>query len=151
MYGEASRLGLIRSYPPDIFICQCSINDGAGSSATHAATLAYMQAVRAILPSIPLIFVGPQAAKTGPSANVTSLETYGKAAFDQFADANSYWIANSNAVPGAWINGTGYVGGETSTGNADLCIAEDGHPSPYGSFYYARRLADAIGNIINGL
>ncbi|HEY5668031.1 MAG TPA: SGNH/GDSL hydrolase family protein, partial [Candidatus Saccharimonadales bacterium] len=86
---------------PDLLILPTSSNDTAGSPLT-TAMLAGFQAYRSALPKVPIIVMGV------PTRTATvDRETAAKAAFDAWADGNSWWIPTYSDPSGRWIDGTG--------------------------------------------
>ncbi len=135
---------------PDIVMVFGGINDeGSGAGAIQAAALAYFQALRTALPSAVVVVLGAYPAATGPSVTRLATEAALLAAFNSWADSNSYFIPVSNDPNGSWITGTGNVGSQNGSGNSDVYTGTDGtHPTQSGGDYIAQRIATAIRNLV---
>ena len=94
--------------------------------------LATLQAIRTMCPNAVVMVYGSHTGARGPDATTIQVENLIKAAFDQWGDANSYFIPVATASP-AWITGTGYVGATNGSGTSDTLISADGsHPNDAG-------------------
>jgi lysophospholipase L1-like esterase len=146
-FGSASRVADAVACDPDALILIVSQNDVAGAALT-AAVLAGLQAYRTALPDVPIVMGGVLPGTSGPSAGILAVEASAKAAFDAWADGNSWWIPISTATDtnktNPWIFGTGSIGATTGDGNADALMASTGHPSQAGHDYLAQRWASAL-------
>ncbi len=94
--------------------------------------LATLQAIRAMCPNAVVMVYGSHTGARGPDATTIQVENLIKAAFNQWADPNSYFIPIATASP-PWITGTGYVGATNGSGTSDTLISADGsHPNDAG-------------------
>jgi lysophospholipase L1-like esterase len=133
---------------PDLVIVEGGANDTSSSAANvQAAALAYFQAVRSSLASVPIIVLGiPNAG--GPNAATISTENAVAAAVTQFADANTYFIPVATAA-NPWLTGTGNVNSPAGNGNCDVYTGPDStHPTQAGIDYFAYRISNAVRNVI---
>jgi lysophospholipase L1-like esterase len=133
---------------PDVVFVAMGINDTASSGAAiQAEVLAYLQALRAALPTVPVFVLGPWPGSTGPSGTITTIEASVSAAVTQAGDGSSlfYFVAVSADTNGAWISGTGKTTATTGTGNSDVYTGSDGtHPNTAGHKFLGLRAADAV-------
>lgn len=138
-FGDSRRVSDVVAASPDLLILPTSSNDTAGAG-LQAAMLAGFQAYRTALPRTPIICIGV------PTRTATvDRETSAKAAFDAWADGNSWWIPTYGDLSGRWIDGTGTTSATASDGNADVYVGSDAiHLSPAGHVYVGMRLARAI-------
>lgn len=75
---------------------------------------------------------GSHTGARGPDATTIQVENLIKAAFQQWADPNSFFIPIATASP-PWITGTGNTGAPKGDGTADTLISPDGsHPNDAG-------------------
>jgi lysophospholipase L1-like esterase len=136
---------------PDLVIVFGGINDGviASPAQIQAAARAYFQAIRACLPSTPMIVLGAWPASTGPAPARIDVETALHTAVTQFHDRLTYFVPIATDPTGSWIAGTGNVGSPNGTGNADKYIdPKRTHPTDAGIRYLAERIAAAVGEVI---
>ena len=139
---------------PDVVIVFGGINDGVSSTPDQiqAAALAYFRAVRACLPTAPIIVLGAWPGSTGPAPARIAVENAIHAAVMQFKDPLAYFVPIATDPAGSWITGTGNVASPAGTGNADKFIdPKRTHPTDAGIRYLADRIATAVGNIIQQL
>ena len=138
------------NYNPDLIIIGGAYNDlGQTSGAITAAAEALFTAIRAALPTVPIIVSGTLGGNTGPSAAINNTETAVAAAVTAQADPLIWFVPVSSDSAGAWLNGTGTVSATTGTGNADAYINPAGiHPTDAGIFYEAGKYANAFKAII---
>jgi lysophospholipase L1-like esterase len=137
---------------PDIVLVAGGANDiGAFTAAqVQAEAILLYAAIRAGLPNVKLIAVGPWRANGSPTANDLAMRDAISAAISVdtgphlFVD-NFGGETNTGVSTKTWITGTGKVGTPTGSGNADLNVHSDGvHFSQAGSEYIGRRLAQGI-------
>lgn len=152
-----SRLPNIVAYAPDLLIVTGGgINDrnaGATAASEQAAIQTYIAAARVALPKAVIIVVGAESGATGPAANVFTMEASANAAVLNQRDPNTFYISQSD-VSGAtaWLSGTGTTAATNASGNSDLYVGVDGiHPVHAGTYYLAKRHAQAIYNLIGSL
>jgi lysophospholipase L1-like esterase len=149
-FGDAQRVADVVAHNPDMLVITISQND-TGDATLQAAALAAFQAYRTALPLVPIVMVGVDASSTGasaPSAARLATDTFGKAAFDQWADSNSFFIPNSSDPAGAWFTGTGYAGAKTGVGNRDIYGSDAAHPNDAGHKYIATRFAASFRRLV---
>lgn len=146
-FGDAYRVADVVACSPDIIVIPASPNDTTYTAGQiTAAALATYQAHRAANPDSLIIAGGLFPGSAAAAAGTIKIESAAKAAFDAWADPNSFWIPIVSDPDGPWVYGTGRVGAATGNGNADLYVssADTVHPSQDGHDYYARRWAMAI-------
>lgn len=146
-FGDATRVADIVEANPDVIVVSATPNDNSyTASAITAAALAAFQAYRTAMPKALIIVGGIFPGSTGPGSTALANENAVKAAFDQWADGNSWFIPVATDPTGSWIFGTGKVGAANNSGNSDLYVnsADTVHPSQDGHDYFARRWAAAI-------
>lgn len=150
-FGAALRIADAVSANPDLVIISASQNDDAASAAAiTAAALAAFQAYRTALPSAPIVVQGVDASSSGPSAARLANDTAVKAAFDAWADSNSFWLPNASDPSGSWQTGTGLTSATTGTGNRDRFGADAAHPNVLGHRYLGQRFANAFRSTVLG-
>lgn len=135
---------------PDLIIVAGGFNDRLTNTAAavQAATLTYLQTLRASLASVPIIVLGIWGEATGPDASTLTAEAAIKAAVVQMNDSQIFFVPISTD-PAPWETGTGKITGPTGSGNADVYISSDGiHPDQAGINYKARRVTKAIKQLI---
>ncbi|TAK32334.1 MAG: SGNH/GDSL hydrolase family protein [Myxococcaceae bacterium] len=148
-FGAALRVADTVAHSPDLVVISASPNDdGASGGTLTAAALSAFQAYRAALPRVPIIVTGTTASSTGPNATRLANETAVKAAFDAWADRNSWWIPVSTDPSGSWDSGTGTTGATTGTGNRDRFGSDVTHSNDLGNVYLGRRMATAIKSLV---
>lgn len=149
-FGDAQRIADVVTHNPDLLVITISQND-TGNAALQAAALAAFQAYRTALPLVPIVVVGVDASSTGlstPSVSRLATDTFGKAAFDQWADGNSYFIPNSSDPAGAWFTGTGYASARSGSGNRDMYGYDAAHPNDAGHRYIGSRFAASFRKLV---
>lgn len=143
-YGQ--RVAEAAAQNPDVWVLFGSTNDGSYSSAQRqAAALATLRAIRA-LSSAPIFHMGVWSVNSGTPA----IEADMKAAFDAFADPNSYFIPVSTPTVGLpYITGSWNNSGHSASSTAGYTISSDAvHPYDSGTALLARRAANEIRNAI---
>lgn len=146
-FGDTHRVADVLSSSPNIIVIPASPNDTAYTAGQiTAAALATYRAHRAANPTVTIVTGGLFPGSAAAAAGTIKIETAAKAAFDAWADPNSFWVPIVSDPDGSWVYGTGRVGATTGNGNADLYVssADTVHPSQEGHDYYARRWAMAI-------
>lgn len=137
------RIADVTSFSPDIVIVMGGTNDVTAGE--QAAALAYLQALRAALPTTPIIVTG--LANGRNNANDTTNENSISAAVTQFADSRTYFIPVITDTT-AWFSGTGNVGAPSGTGNDDVYASTNSpHFTQGGYSYLAQKLADKIRSV----
>lgn len=144
----------VLAYSPTRLIVQGGYNDNQGDQvALKAAADSLYANIKAALPNCEVFVIGCYS-PTGPAAGTVvttddTLRVSSAAAGFRFISPVTGGCYNSSgalvATQGAWITGTGHVGGVTGTGNADLYIGSDStHPTDAGHVYLARRVYQAM-------
>lgn len=143
--GDATRVADVQAINPDVVLFMASTNDGGVTSATlRAAALAAFQAHRAACPKAVFIVGGIWAGGSGPNASHLQVEADIKAAFDTWADRNSYYVPIAADPQGSWVTGTSSTTNVGTDGNSSYYIGAAPHPSQEGHDYLAKRWATAI-------
>ena len=101
------------------------------------AALAF-PACRAACPNALIIVFGVHSGKRGPDAQTLSIAAAVKAAFDQWADPRSIYIADADSVSPVMF-GTGDSVTTNGSGNTDFNSTNDGHPTTKGHSDYGKR------------
>lgn len=151
------RIGDVIAAAPDLLIINMGINemlnDGGASASggiaitpasTQARVTAYLAQLRASLPALPIVILGPF--KT-PALGTTLAQSYETAIFAGASALGDPLIATvPNQTSGAPLQtGTGYAGNATGNGNSDNYISSDQtHPTLAGHAYLGRRGAQMI-------
>ncbi len=148
------RVDRLASLNADVYLIAGNHNDlGYADQAQVAAALAYFRKLRALQPSALIVVAGtnPLQSESGSAGAVRAGELNLKAAFDQWADSNSYFLPIATAPDGPWITGMGAVDNPKGDGNKDrFYITADGHPLQRGVDYFAQRYAQALRKIFLG-
>lgn len=147
-FGDPVRVADVVAHDPDLLVIQASLNDETFSSTLQAAALAAFRAYRTALPDVPIVVVGVVASSTGPSAARLLVETKVKAAYDEWADDNSWWIPCSSDPAGSWETGTGTTSATTGTGNRDRFGYDTSHPNTAGHLNLALRFTAAFRSLV---
>ncbi len=156
-YTFGQRLASIVAAQPDMVVYLGSVNDSQGNGFSSAqltpAALATWQALRAALPTTPVIAIGVTQGTSFDSSpgvfNYTNVDYALQTAFNQWGDTNAYYIPVAGDPLGMWITGTGKVTSTTGTGNADVYVSSDGvHPTYQGLNYWSTRIASSIRAVI---
>lgn len=152
VFGSPQRLALLAAMAPDVVLIEGGTNDaGAALAVEQAAVLAYLQSIRALLPNAVIIVSGCNTNNSGPSANAFTIELAISNAVTAFNDPRTFFYPfSATTAAKAWLSGTGTTAATTGTGNCDLYIAGDAHPTYQGAAYVAYRTANAIRSIANG-
>ena len=137
----------------DVYVFALGTNDVSGNDNTAAAltdiqakALACFQAARAANPIAPIIVVGPWPRTSFPLQTQLDCATAVRAAYTQFADANSYFIPIYDDTAGNWMAGTSYQGNIVSPNDISgrLIWTDKIHPVLAGHYYYGDRIAHEI-------
>lgn len=146
------RVDRLASLNADVYLIAGNHNDaGYPAQDQVSAAFAYFQRLRELQPNALIIVAGtnPLQGESGGAGGVRDSELNLKAAFDQWADAHSYFIPIATAPDGPWITGTGAVDNPKGDGNKDhYYITIDGHPLQRGVDYLAQRYAQALRKIL---
>jgi lysophospholipase L1-like esterase len=143
-YNFAGRITDWTSHSPDIVLFAGGINDVDGGG-YQAAVLDIISDTATALPDAIILVLGAFSGSTGPNSTVLTKEGKIKSDTESLGNPLVKFIPVSTDVPDPWVNGTGYVGATTGTGNSDIVTGSDGtHPSDYGHKYLGKRAADAI-------
>lgn len=138
------RLDRLVKLNADVYVVAGNHNDQAyGDAQQIEAALTYFKRLRALQPRSIVIATGVLPLKNESLEQVKRGERNLKAAFDQWADANSYFLPVSTDVGGPWLIGT-----ETAYYDQDV---EDGHLIQRGVDYVAARYASAIKALLASL
>lgn len=114
----------------------------------QSEVLATLQAIRAKCPNAVIFVYGSHTGARGPDATTIQVENLIKAAFNQWGDANSYFIPIATASP-PWITGTGNTSSPKGDGTADTLISPDGsHPNDAGHAVIADKATAATRAIV---
>lgn len=130
---------------PDVIVIAGGRNDvGTGAGAVQAAATALFTDLHDAFPGVPVIALAPW--YTTSTADLAALPAVNA---QIAAAAAATGVAYIDSLGEQWVTGTGRVGATTGTGNADIVISADQtHPSQAGHDYYARRVAQAISEIL---
>ena len=152
VFGSTQRLSFLSAMAPDVVIVEGGTNDaGQTLGAEQAAVTAYLTAVRAALPNAIIIVSGCNTNNSGPNANAFVIEQAIQNAVAALNDPHTFFYAfSATTAAKAWLSGTGTTAATTGSGNCDLYIAGDAHPTYQGAAYVAYRTANAIRAIANG-
>lgn len=136
----------VTNYAPNIVIVMGGTND-SGNSATviTAAVLKYLQALRAALPTVPIIVCGIANSQGATATNINA-ENAILAGFNQFADSNSFFIpiVTDSTLSGPWFTGSGNVTAPSGSGNNDSYGYTASHFTQSGYTYLATKIATYI-------
>lgn len=149
----ATRLPAHYASEPDVVIVGGGgSNDLFGASFSQsqiiaAATNLFIDA-RSALPNAKLVFMEGFSPPNGFSTFKPDYIAIRAALQAALVDIGVYYV--DIATTAAWIDGSGYIGATTGTGNSDLYIGADGiHPSPAGGPYIRERLAPKLRAILS--
>ncbi|SFS10895.1 SGNH/GDSL hydrolase family protein [Sphingomonas jatrophae] len=142
--------------PPDVIALMASVNDRLRDSAVvQANALTGLQTARALHPGVPILVFGCVPIPNGPltgTPSLTSTEQAVQAAVTTFADPLCRFVPVTLDPAGAWSTGTGAIGAETGSGNADwLFVADKTHLSDEGCAAMGRRYAAAALGALGGM
>ena len=146
------RIQDVIAHSPDVVVIEGGINDEGNTPAqVQAAALAYYQAIRMALPTVPIIVFGIEIPIV-LNANAIATENAIAAAVAQFNDSMTFFIPIATDPGGAWFVGSGNVSATTDIGNADVYISSDAvHPVQAGIDYSASRKVNAIRKVISSI
>lgn len=138
---------------PDLLITAMSSNDYSQTpAATAAGVAAYLDTIRAALPTLPIILFGTMwhdASLTTAQANETAVQAMVNARTDPFLKfVNTKVVSAGNTAP---IWGLGNTTSPTGSGSADWAF--DGtaiHPNTEGSLFIGRFIAEAVRQTVAG-
>lgn len=148
------RIERFASLNADVYVIAGNHNDLSYPAADQIqAALRYFKKLRELQPKAVIVVFGvnPLQGESSDSGGVRNAELNLKAAFDQWADDNAYFVPIATDPNGPWITGTGSVDAPKGDGNKDLFYtSKDGHPLQRGVDYFAQRYAQALKNIFAG-
>lgn len=145
-YPFVQRVTDVTSFSPDIVVVMGGTNDsGNSASVITAAVLAYLQALRAGLPTTPIIVTGIANSQGANALNINA-ENAIAAGVNAFNDSRTYFIPIvTDTTP--WFSGSGNVSAPSGSGNNDAYGYQVPHFTQTGYSYLARKLADKIRQI----
>lgn len=131
---------------PDLICLMASVNDRSRDSAVvQANALAGLQAARGLYPTTPIVVFGCMPIPLGPltgTPSLTSTEQAVQSAVATLNDPLCRFVPITLDPGGAWVTGSGAVGAETGTGNADwMFVADKVHPGDEGCALLGKRYA----------
>jgi lysophospholipase L1-like esterase len=139
--GARIRSDIIDHHPDVVIFCYGSDDIRFSPQQIASAASGDWRRVRAALPDARVIVEGPWPA-AGANARAAASDAAIDAALQRAARAAG--LPYVSPVQDAWIQGTGYVGHRSGTGNSNVLIGPDGiHPSPSGHLYVGNREAAA--------
>ena len=145
------RIERFASLNADVYVIAGNHNDLSYPAADQTqAALSYFKKLRELQPKAVIVVFGvnPLQNESSDSGAVRNAELNLKAAFDQWADGNAYFVPIATDPNGPWMTGTGSVDAPKGDGNKDLFYtSKDGHPLQRGVDYFAQRYAQALKNI----
>jgi lysophospholipase L1-like esterase len=131
---------------PNLICLQGSGNDKNSSGATVTANVTTaLQLIRLTYPLAPVLVFGvwPASNFSGGTLSVTANEAAVQAGVTGYGtDPMVQFIPINGAVGGAPLSGSGFVGGTTGSGNADVDMFDTTHPNSVGGAAFGRWKAD---------
>lgn len=131
---------------PSVVSLMTSTNDKNSAAASVTANVAAaLQLIRTAYPVAPiLLFGGFNAASATGTLSMAANENAVQAGIASYnaSDPMIQWIPVTNALPGAVLTGSGFVGGTTGTGNADANMFDTSHPNDAGTANFGRWKAE---------
>lgn len=139
-------------FPHPIIIDENGGNDTPTFSGAQiqAECTAYMKAIRAAYPTVPIFSTMRMNTNTSLS-NYTTVENAKIAAIQSMNDPLIFYIPVFTAIDSPWLTGTGRDSAPDGTGNADIYISgsQYDHPNDAGHALIARLLSRKIRNILD--
>jgi lysophospholipase L1-like esterase len=144
VFGDPLRVADAVVSAPDLLTISATGNDN-GQAGVQAAALAAFRAYRTALPAVPIVVTGVDTYPSGTAmTTLQATETAVKAAFDQWADANSWWVPITTDPSGPWQFGSGSTAAPAGNGIADRLSGDGTHPNDLGHQYLGQRFSTAF-------